>query len=174
MWMSEFGVYEGTTFKTAKFMALLKRLRIPWPLLASGAPMLDDDTFKEQARAYPAINALHELRSTFGKLRLTGLHVGRDGRNRCMLSPFKSSTGRNQPSNSKFLFGPAVWMRGLMRPPEGYGLAYIDFRAQEIAIGAALSGDERMIAGPLFRRPTFRLCHRRRPRSAGRHQEDAP
>jgi DNA polymerase I-like protein with 3'-5' exonuclease and polymerase domains len=108
--------------------------------------MLDDDTFKEQARAHPTINALHELRSTFGKLRLTGLHVGRDGRNRCMLSPFKSSTGRNQPSNSKFLFGPAVWMRGLMRPPEGCGLAYIDFRAQEIAIGAALSGDERMIA----------------------------
>jgi DNA polymerase I-like protein with 3'-5' exonuclease and polymerase domains len=107
--------------------------------------MLDNDTFKEQARAYPAINALHELRSTTGKMRLTGLHVGLDGRNRCMLSPFASSTGRNQPSNSRFLFGPAVWMRGLMRPPEGYGLGYIDFSAQEIAIAAAFSGDERMI-----------------------------
>ena len=142
----QFHVYEGTTFKAHKFMALTKRLSIPWPQLASGAPMLDNDTFKEQARAHPSINALHELRSTIGKLRLTGLEVGRDGRNRCMLSPFKSSTGRNQPSNSKFLFGPAVWMRGLMRPGEGYGIAYIDFSAQEIAIAAALSGDERMIA----------------------------
>ena len=141
----QFGVYDGTTFKTKLFIDLLKRLRIPWPLLASGVPMLDNDTFKEQAKTYPAINALHELRSTTGKFRLTGLHVGRDGRNRCMLSPFASSTGRNQPSNSRFLFGPAVWMRGLMRPPEGYGLAYVDFSAQEIAIAAAFSGDERMI-----------------------------
>ena len=144
-----FGVYDGTAFKAKAFMALLKRLNIPWPLLESGMPMLDNDTFKEQARAYPAINALHELRSTIGKLRLTGLQVGRDGRNRCMLSPFSSSTGRNQPSNAKFLFGPAVWMRGLMRPPEGYGIAYIDFNAQEIVIGAGFSGDERMIEGCL-------------------------
>ncbi len=142
----QFNVYEGTTFKAHQFMALTKQLGIPWPQLASGAPMLDNDTFKEGARAHPSINALHELRSTIGKFRLTGLEVGRDGRNRCMLSPFSSSTGRNQPSNSKFLFGPAVWMRGLMRPPEGYGIAYIDFSAQEIAIVAALSGDERMIA----------------------------
>ena len=38
-------------------------------------------------------------------------------------------------------------MRGLIRPPEGWGLAYIDFSSQEIGIAAALSGDERMIAG---------------------------
>jgi DNA polymerase I len=142
----QFNVYEGTTFKAHQFMALTKRLGILWPQFDSGVPLLDNDTFKEQARSHPSINALHELRSTIGKFRLTGLEVGRDGRNRCMLSPFQSSTGRNQPSNSKFLFGPAVWMRGLMRPPEGYGLAYIDFSAQEIAIAAALSGDERMIA----------------------------
>jgi DNA polymerase I-like protein with 3'-5' exonuclease and polymerase domains len=37
-------------------------------------------------------------------------------------------------------------MRGLIRPPKGYGLAYIDFAAQEVGIAAALSGDERMIA----------------------------
>jgi DNA polymerase I len=104
----QFHAYEETTFKAHKFMALTKRLGIPWPQFASGAPMLDNDTFKEQARAHPSINALHELRSTIGKFRLTGLEVGRDGRNRCMLSPFKSSTGRNQPSNSKFLFGPSL------------------------------------------------------------------
>ena len=36
-------------------------------------------------------------------------------------------------------------MRGLIRPPEGWGLAYIDFASQEIAAAAALSGDERMV-----------------------------
>lgn len=144
---SDFGVYEGTTFKASLFAAWLERKRVPWPRLPSGALMLDSDTFKDQARTYPTVNALHELRSTTAKVRLTGLTVGQDGRNRCLLSPFGSITGRNQPSNTKFLFGPAVWMRGLIRPPPGCGLAYIDFSAQEIAIAAALSADERMIEG---------------------------
>jgi DNA polymerase I-like protein with 3'-5' exonuclease and polymerase domains len=38
-------------------------------------------------------------------------------------------------------------MRGLIRPPEGWGIAYIDFSSQENAIAAAFSGDERMMAG---------------------------
>ena len=42
----------------------------------------------------------------------------------------------------KFLFGPARWLRSFAKPPEGWGLAYLDFSAEEIAIGAALSGDE--------------------------------
>src|SRR5262249_21840255 len=70
-----------------------------------------------------------------------------DGRNRCLLSPFRAVTGRNQPSNTKFIFGPARWIRGLIRPPEGHGLAYIDFASQEIGIAAALSGDGRMAEG---------------------------
>lgn len=32
-----------------------------------------------------------------------------------------------------------------MRPPEGCGLAYVDFASQEIGIAAGLSGDERLI-----------------------------
>ena len=90
---------------------------------------------------------LHELRATLANLRLTGLQVGADARNRCLLSPFRAVTGRNQPSNTRFIFGPARWMRGLIRPPEGWGLAYVDFSSQEIAIAAAFSGDERMMAG---------------------------
>jgi DNA polymerase-1 len=59
-----------------------------------------------------------------------------------MLSIFQTVTGRNAPSNSAFVFGPARWMRGLVRPEEGFGLAYLDWSAQEIAIAASLSGDE--------------------------------
>ena len=68
-----------------------------------------------------------------------------DGRNRCLLSAFRSRTGRNQPSNSKFIFGPSVWLRGLIKPPPGYGLAYIDWSQQEFGIAAALSGDPAMM-----------------------------
>ena len=63
-----------------------------------------------------------------------------------MLSPFRSKSGRNQPSTSRFIFGQAKCMRCLIKPPDGYGAAYIDFRSQEIGLAAAMSGDERMIA----------------------------
>ena len=44
-------------------------------------------------------------------MRLSDLAVGEDGRNRALISMFSSKTGRNQPSNTKFIFGPAVWLR---------------------------------------------------------------
>jgi len=65
---------------------------------------------------------LHELRQALSDLRLTGLTIGSDGRNRTALFPFSTLTGRNAPSNTKFIFGPANWIRGLMRPPPGHVL----------------------------------------------------
>jgi len=144
---ADFGVYEGTTFKADRFADFLSARRIAWPKHPTGAMKLDDDTFRDQARRWPELQGLYELRVTLGRLRLTDLEVGSDSRNRCLLSPFGAVTGRNQPSNTKFIFGPARWMRGLIRPPEGYGLAYVDFSSQEIGIAAALSGDERIAEG---------------------------
>jgi DNA polymerase-1 len=78
-------------------------------------------------------------------MRLSELAVGGGGRNRCMLSAFRARTGRNQPSNKEFIFGPAVWLRGLIRPKPGYGIAYVDWSQQEFGIAAALSGDAMML-----------------------------
>ena len=122
-----------------------RSIRVPWPRLASGTLATDDDTFRQMARAYPAVASLHELRHTLGKMKLNRLQVGGDGRNRCLLSPFRSKTGRNQPSNAKFIFGPSAWLRGLIKPKAGNGIAYLDFGSQEIAIAAALSGDDAMM-----------------------------
>jgi hypothetical protein len=139
-------VYWGPmTFSAERFAAYLTRKGIPWPRLESGALALDDDTFREMARAYPMeIGPLRELRYSLSQLRLRELTVGSDGRNRCLLSAFGSRTGRNQPSNSKFIFGPATWFRSLIRPRPGMAIAYIDWSQQELGIAAALSGDERM------------------------------
>ena len=79
-------------------------------------------------------------------MRLLDLAVGGDGRNRTLLSPFRAVTGRNQPSNTKFIFGPSTWLRGLIKPPPGHGVAYIDWSQQEFGIAAALSGDRAMRA----------------------------
>jgi hypothetical protein len=74
------------------------------------------------------------------------LAIGPDGRNRTGLSPFRARTGRNQPSNAKFVFGPSRWLRSLIKPEPGRAVAYIDYGQQEHGIGAALSGDEAMQA----------------------------
>jgi hypothetical protein len=141
----DYGVYEGRTFKADRFTAWLVRNNIPWPRLDSGKLDLSDDTFREMARTYPAVAPLQQLRATLSKIRLSDLAVGQDGRNRTMLSAFRARTGRNQPSNTKFIFGPSVWLRGLIEPPPGYGIAYIDWKQQEFGIAAALSGDQKMM-----------------------------
>jgi hypothetical protein len=142
---ADYRVFEGTSFRSRLFIDYLKNKKIPWPLASSGRLSLEDDTFRGMARRYPELEPLRELRATLSDLKLGKLAVGPDGRNRSLLSPFGTKTGRNTPSNAKFCFGPATWIRHLIKPPEGYGLAYIDWRAQEIALAAALFGDERML-----------------------------
>ena len=142
----DYGVYEGRTFKLERFAHWLSAENIPWPRLESGQLDLSDGTFRQQARAYPRVAPLRELRSSLSELRLNDLAVGHDSRNRVILSAFRARTGRNQPSNSKYIFGPSVWLRGLIKPPPGHGLAYIDWSQQEFGIAAALSGDLAMQA----------------------------
>jgi len=139
---ADYGVYDGGRFVAAKFESFLARSGIPWPRLPSGSLALDDDTFRSQARAYPVISPLRELRYTLGQLRLNQLSIGPDGRNRAILSAFRAKTGRNQPSNNRFIFGPSVWIRHLIKPTEGRAVAYVDWSSQEIAIAGALSGDD--------------------------------
>ena len=118
------GIYEGTHFRSERWATYLAQQNIPWPRLASGQLALDDDTFRQMARCYPEqVGPIRELRHTLSQLRPNELAVGRDGRNRCLLSPFGARTGRNTPSNSKFVFGPSVWLRGLIRPEPGMALA---------------------------------------------------
>jgi hypothetical protein len=141
-----YGVYDGRVFKQEKFEKYLARSGLAWPRHTSGALDLQDDTFKDMARRYPQLAALRELRGALAQMRLSDLVVGDDRRNRCLLSMFGSTTGRNQPSSSHFIFGPSVWQRGLIQPPPGHGLAYVDWSQQEFGIAAALSGDDAMMA----------------------------
>jgi DNA polymerase I len=141
---AEYGVYEGGSFRTSRFESWLRSRGIHWPRLQSGSLALDDQTWKDMAKLHPALQPLRELRASLSLLRLEELEVGHDGRNRRILSAFAARTSRNQPSTTKFIFGPAVWLRGLIRPVEGYGLAYIDWCQQEFGIAAALSRDPDM------------------------------
>jgi hypothetical protein len=141
----DYGVYDGRTFKRSRFESWLVAKDIPWPRLDSGELDLDDGTFRQQARAFPCVSPLRELRSSLSDMRLNNLAVGPDGRNRCLLTAFRSATSRNQPSNARFIFGPSVWLRGLIKPPLDHAVAYIDWAQQEFGIAAALSGDGAML-----------------------------
>jgi DNA polymerase I len=137
-------VYDGRTFKAARFADWIAHQDCSWPTLPSGALALDDDTFREMAARCPVVEPLRQVRQMLGQLRKPDLAVGADGRNRVLLSPFGTITGRNTPSNSRFIFGLPSWMRGLIRPEPGRALAYIDWSQQEFGIAAALSGDVAM------------------------------
>lgn len=139
-----YGVYDGTRFSSKRFASMLASRGIPWPRTESGRLDLQDKTFRSMAIAYPELTMLQELRASMSRMRLFDLAVGSDSRNRLILSAFRARTGRFQPSNSAFVFGPAVWIRGLIKPPPGYGIFYADWEQQEFAIGGAESGDERM------------------------------
>ena len=141
----DYGVYEGRAFKASSWEAYLISNKIPWPRLESGRLDLRDDTFRVMARMHQKVAPIRELRSSLSEMRLANLNIGDDSRNRCLLSPFRARTGRNQPSNSKYIFGPSVWLRGLIKPKKGMGLAYIDWSQQEFGIAAGLSGDPAMM-----------------------------
>ena len=144
---ARYGVFDGTTFKREKFADWLIASGIPWPRLESGQLDLKDDTFRSMAKAHPAIAELRELRAALGKMRLfDDLAIGPDGRNRTGIMPFRARTGRNQPSNAKFIFGPSRWLRSLIKPEPDMAIAYIDYGQQEFGIAAALSNDEAMAA----------------------------
>ena len=141
---ADYPFFVGPTLKLDLFERWLIEKSIPWPRTETGRLSLSHDTLKTMTRAYPEVAPVREVRDNLAKLRITDLAVGRDGRNRCMLSPLRAKSGRNAPAASKFIFAPSVWLRCLIRPEPGRALAYIDFSSQEIGIAAALSGDVAM------------------------------
>jgi len=60
-----FGVYDGTTFRSDLFEAYVEKVGIPWPRLPSvrGGLALDADTFGDMARVFPFVAPLAELRN---------------------------------------------------------------------------------------------------------------
>jgi hypothetical protein len=133
------------TFSMERFAAYLIRHNIAWPRTEKGLLATDDDTFRSMAKAYPFLHPLRELRHALSDLRLERLAVGRDNRNRTVLWAFGAQTGRNAPKAGEFIFGPSVWLRGLIKPAAGMAVAYVDWEQQEFGIAAALSGDKAMI-----------------------------
>jgi DNA polymerase I len=141
---ARYGVYSRNaagdwTFNTAKFEAYLAAGGIAWPRLETGKINLRRQTFDAMAKGWPQLDDLRQLRHARAKMRKIKLAVGADNRNRTVLWPFKSKTGRTQPKAAEWIFSPAVWLRSLIKPEPGMAVAYVDYSAMEFLIAAVLS-----------------------------------
>ena len=107
-------------------------------------PILDEKVRKEQVQLFPEMKNLDELLRLQGRTRLgpEDLAIGSDGRNTTRFRPYTTKTGRCAPSSAAFIFAQSKWLRYLIRPPKGRALLVFDWKACEIAVAAALSGDE--------------------------------
>jgi hypothetical protein len=128
------------------FAEYVRRQRMTsWPTYPDGSLDERDQTFREMEGLYPQVKTLRELRYSLSALRLNSLAVGSDNRNRTPLWAYGSKTGRNQPSNAKYIFGPAKWIRFLIVPPPGRVLIHRDYMQQEARIAAIKSGDAALL-----------------------------
>jgi DNA polymerase I len=118
-----------------------------WPRTEkNGQLALDRDILRQMARRHPWLEPWRQMKNLVDVLESWNLQCGDDGRGRCSLMPFATLTGRNAPSSTRYVFGLPAGFRPLIKPPPGEAVAYIDYVAQEIGIGAGLCGDPGLLA----------------------------
>jgi len=142
----QFGLYDDTgSFREDRFEALIKTRGWIWPRTATGRAELRTKTIGKQCKRYPELKPLQRLRDQIAELRLGAFvnTIGADGASHCPIMPHWTRTGRNQPQgrDKVFLLSLPSWLHGLIRPAPGWGVALLDWSAQEIWMGAGLSGD---------------------------------
>src|SRR5262249_54210573 len=122
-----------------------------WPRLESGRLDTDGDAFR-MMYSIPGIEGLHALRDSLGVITRARIPIGRDGRNRPSLFPFGAATGRN--AHSKSIYNAHAGMRSFMVFQADTIGCYLDWKTQEVAVAAALSGDEALrdayLAGDIY------------------------
>jgi hypothetical protein len=148
--ISKFDVFDGLHFNHEKFERLLTQqgLDSAWPRTQkSGVRCLDKETWDTMTGLNPDLEELHQLYKTLKMPRLN-IACDPDGRNRVLLGAFGAITSRNTPGSDErgtFIFAPAKWTRFLIKPAEGWAVAYLDWSCQEYGIGAILSDDQNML-----------------------------
>jgi hypothetical protein len=136
-----------------------------WPRTPkSGKYALSKKIFGKMVAKHPELKQTQQLRDQIAELRLGAFvnTIGADSYSRCPIMPWWTRTGRNQPSGRDlvYLLSLPAWIHGVIRPPEGYGIACLDWVAQEFGLGAGLSGDPAMIADFLSGDPHLGLAVR--------------
>jgi hypothetical protein len=153
--------FEGHHFHMKAFTAWVESQGYTWPRTPkTQQPKLDKETLKLMATLHPELEFFRQVHRTLGQMRIITEHVGPDGYNRPNLRPFSAVTGRNLPKTKQNILGAAAWLRSLIQPPPGYGMACLDWSLQEYGIVAVLSSDPAMIQDYLSGDPYIRFGQR--------------
>jgi DNA polymerase-1 len=144
------GLYdESGVFKEDRLEAVAKARNWNLPRTPTGKIEVKSRALGKCARHYPELRAVQKLRDQIAELRLGRFlnTIGADGASHCPIMPLWTRSGRNQPQgrDKVFLLSLPSWLHGLIKPPEGWGIAGLDWVAQEPGIAAGLSGDRAMI-----------------------------
>jgi hypothetical protein len=135
-----------------------------WPRTPTGKYALDRKTLGKMVARHPELRQIQLLRDQIAELRMGAFinTIGADGFSKCPIMPWWTRTLRNQPQGRDlaFLLSLPAWVHGVMRPPEGYGIACLDYVAQEFGLGAGYSGDPEMTADFLSGDPHMGLAIR--------------
>lgn len=161
--MSEYDIFDGLHFSHANFERFLQNGGLDgiWPHTEkSHARSLKKETWETMCGLNPGLERLRQLFKTVTMPRFN-IACDPDGRNRVLLGAFGAITSRNTPGHDDrgvFIFNPAKWVRSLIKPAEGWSVAYIDWGAQEDGISAILSGDKNMLRSYESGDPYMELC----------------
>lgn len=122
--------------------------RMEWATTEKGnGPVTTSDYLAGQAIRYPILAEWVKAEPILKNVSRFDLQVGKDNRARTGIQPWGSITGRNQPSNSEYVFGLSHIFRRLLKPVDGKPIAYLDYSGQELALAGALSGDVNLQRG---------------------------
>ncbi len=150
----DYRVYRNGRLDPMLFRRYLECENLPIPMDTDGRVMTDFDTLKSLSRSFPQLKPIKQMQWLLNKMQLHRLTIGADGCNRTLLRPYRSKTGRNQPSAAESIMGWSGFMRPLIRPGVGRALITVDFSAQDTGTAAALSGDpnlmEDYLSGDLY------------------------
>ena len=152
-------------FHEDRFAALIEARGWFWPrTVKTGQYQMTSRIIGKMAQRYPELRPVQRLRDQIAELKLGAFlnTIGEDGRSRCPIMPFWARTGRNQPQGRDlaFLMSLPSWTHGVIKPPEEYGIVGLDWTAQEIGIGAQLSGDPALIGDYLAGDPHLQFAIR--------------
>ena len=112
----------------------------------TGKLKTDADTFWRFGQENTDINDLLLASEFIDSQKLKGYIVGPDGRARNPYNMYALKTGRTNPSTSRHPFNAPKCMRNIVRPDPGKVCVNFDYKNQEIAIAAYLSGDPQLKA----------------------------
>src|SRR5262249_11341198 len=142
-----FGLYDDDgSFCEDRLEALVEqRGWASWPRTPTGKLETKSRTIGKQCKRHPELRQFQRLRDQIAELRLGKFlnSIGADGMSRCPILPFWTVTGRNQPSGRDVVYLPSLpsWVHGIIKPQPGWGIAALDWSAQEPGLAAGLSLD---------------------------------